>query len=201
VLEPGRVHFPSPLSWHPDGRRLLVVASKADGAPQELWLLDVESGEIEPFVSSERVATEGSFSHDGRWVAYRSNESGAPQVYVRAVSGEGKWQISSEGGAQPRWSRDGRELFYRSSRGMMRAEVDTGGAFRASRPEFLFEGPLGDMLGVTVPGYNFSDYDVAPDGRFVVLPRRLEGDTQSTKLQFVTGWLGELRALTGSSGR
>jgi serine/threonine-protein kinase len=201
VLEPGRVHFPSPLSWHPDGRRLLVVASKADGAPQELWLLDVESGEIEPFVSSERVATEGSFSPDGRWVAYRSNESGAPQVYVRSVSGEGKWQISSEGGAQPRWSRDGRELFYRSSRGMMRAEVDTGGAFRASRPEFLFEGPLGDMLGVTVPGYNFSDYDVAPDGRFVVLPRRLEGDTQSTKLQFVTGWLGELRALTGSSGR
>jgi hypothetical protein len=80
----------------------------------------------------------------------------------------------------------------------MRVEVETGETFRAGRPELLFQGALGDMRGVDVPGYSFPDYDVAPDGRFVILPRRSEEDDQPATIRFVTNWFTELRALTGS---
>ncbi len=198
LLEPGRHTFPSPLSWHPDGSRLIFTASDSDGGQQDLWILDIETGETELLFASDRRENEAVYSPDGRWVAYSSGESGTSEVYVRAERAEGKWQISSQGGAQPRWSRDGSELYYRSPNGLMAVEVDTGESFRAGRPEFLFEGPLGDMSGVQLPGYIFPDYDVGPDGRFVVFQRREEGDAGARRIQFVTGWFSELRSLTSS---
>ncbi|HVS66735.1 MAG TPA: protein kinase [Thermoanaerobaculia bacterium] len=200
LLEPGVVYFPSPLSWSPDGNRLLVIAAKESGQRTDLFFLDLESGALEPFVEGPATETEGVFSPDGRFVAYRSHESGTPQVYVRAVEDLGRWQISNEAGAQPRWSRDGTELFFRGPAGLMRVEVSTDGGFRAGRPELLFQGPLGPMTGVTVPGYSFPDYDVGPDGRFVILPRRSEEEEDAVAIQYVTGWFRELRRLTAQAG-
>src|SRR6185436_19593768 len=86
-------------------------------------------------------------SPDGRWVAYQSSESGVNEVYVRPFprADSGKWQISAGGGANPLWSRDGRELFYLSGAdGLWRlrvAPISAGAAFSAGAPRTLFEGP------------------------------------------------------------
>ncbi len=98
------------------------------------------------------------FSLDGRWVAYHSNDSGRPEVFVRPFPGPGpKWQISTDGGSEPRWSRSGRELFYREGDKIMIVDVETRPAFHPSRPRTLFEAK-----------FLFS-YDVAPDGRFLMI--------------------------------
>jgi hypothetical protein len=100
------------------------------------------------------------------WVAYTSTESGRPEVYVQPFPATGaKWQVSTGGGDQPRWRRDGRELFYLAAdRKLMAVSVDVPGAFDADPPRPLFETtiPFGD-LGIS------QAYDVSPDGqRFVI---------------------------------
>ena len=85
--------------------------------------------------------------------------------------GGGKWQISDGGGSQPKWSRDGRELFFRSDDGVMSARVAAeGSSLRAGKPDLVFRGPfLGGIRGLLLPGFNFPDYDVAGDGRRFVM--------------------------------
>ena len=99
------------------------------------------------------------FSPDGRWPAYISNESRRTEVYVRPYLGPGgKWQISTEGGTQPVWSRDGRELFYRNGKKMMVVDISTRTAFSTGKPKMLFE------METPAPYGAYSDYDVSPDG-------------------------------------
>ena len=83
----------------------------------------------------------GHFSADGRWMAYSSDESGRWEVYVRAFPSEGaRGQISRDGGVEPRWGRDGKELFYVSPDGtLMTVAVQPAGAFQASAPRALFK--------------------------------------------------------------
>jgi hypothetical protein len=107
----------------------------------------------------------GAFAPDGRRIAYRSSESGRPEIYVRDVRpegepGPGKWQISNTLGRWPRWRRDGRELFYVVGSSMMAVELDTGGTgFHVGAAAKLFELPPGALAG----------YDVTADGqRFLV---------------------------------
>jgi hypothetical protein len=106
----------------------------------------------------------GRFSPDGRWVAYMSDESGQPEVYVMPFSGAGgKWQVSAAGGSYPRWRGDGRELFFLSADGkMMSVSVDaTTSAFKLDAPRTLFQ--AGAALQV---GYQ---YAVTRDGeRFLI---------------------------------
>ena len=105
-------------------------------------------------------------SPDNRWLAYLSDESGRWEVYVTGLPGaHGKWQISSDGGTQPVWSRDGRTLFYRGSQSLMRVDVEPAGPVPTSRPPVrLFE----DTYVQVHPA--FSDYDVSPDGsRFLMI--------------------------------
>src|SRR5262249_10794096 len=115
------LQFPS--SFTPDGKRLAYY--QVDGRPQ-IWSVDVENdagalkaGKLVRFLTNQFQDVDPVFSPDGRWIAYSSNESGRPEVYVRAFSvstaaGEGKWQISNSGGTFPGWSPNGRELLYRS---------------------------------------------------------------------------------------
>ncbi len=201
LIEPGKLEFPAPLSFSPDGTRLLVITPGPNGS-DDLWILSADGkGEPEPYLSSPFDEGDAHFSSDGRWIAYRSNETGDSEIYVRSTTGPGKWQISDGGGWQPMWSGDGRTLFFRSREGLNAVGFEAeGDEFRAGRPEFLFGEIFGGPAGVRLPGYLFYDYDVSSDGeRFVVFPRRTEQDAGSAHVHVVDGWFEELRRLTAGS--
>jgi Tol biopolymer transport system component len=118
-------------------------------------------------VQSGSIDVQARFSPDGRWIAYSSIESGPPEVYVRPLPpATGKWTISTEGGAQPMWRRDGRELFYVDLDGLLNSvPVETGSTFRAGSPTALFR----LSLSGSIFWGNRNDYAVSPDGqRFLV---------------------------------
>lgn len=132
------------------------------------------------------------FSPDGRFVAYVSNESGRAEVYVRPYSGQGpRTQVSAEGGIEPVWSRDGKELFFRHGRDLLAVTVQTTPSFSTGRSQVVFSGDyaFGPLL---------ANYDVAPDGkRFLMMKGRqwLEG-----QLVLVLNWFSEWKQL-GSGGK
>ncbi len=207
LMEPGKQTFPAPQSWSADGRHL-AIQSAGDGGQTDIWILPIDAdggaGEPEPFVKTPFDETGPSFSPDGRWLAYNSTETGRPEVFVASFPpGGGKWQVSDGGGTQALWSGDGRELFFRTDDGVMSVRVSSdGNSFRASRPEVVFEGNfLGGLRGVLLPGYNFPDYDVSPDGkRFVMFQGTTEG-TLATEAKVVLGWFGELQRLSEAGAR
>jgi eukaryotic-like serine/threonine-protein kinase len=101
----------------------------------------------------------------------------------------GKWQISTEGGNEPAWSRNGRELFYRSGNKMMAVEVTTQPTFSAGKPNALFEG---QYLAVE-RGLTGTAYDVSPDGQRFLMVKQTEPSTSVTQINVVLNWFEELK--------
>ncbi|HEY7700391.1 MAG TPA: hypothetical protein VIE88_18330, partial [Vicinamibacteria bacterium] len=156
-------------SISPDGKYILFHQSNP-GTASDIYALPL-SGDRKPevFLQTPFTEAEASFSRNGRWVAYQSNESGNVEIYVRPFpSGAGKWQISTNGGRYARWSPNGRELYYRNDDGLAVVSVDPSGtSFVADKPQQLFNGPF---LSLSIYGSTLADYDVAPDGkRFVMM--------------------------------
>jgi eukaryotic-like serine/threonine-protein kinase len=136
---------------------------------------------VTPF--NERGA---ALSPDGRLLAFVTDESGRDEVYVQAFPGPGaKLAVSTGGGMQPMWSRDGRELFYRERDSMMAVDVH-GQPFRVTAATKLFE--FSALTHGADP--NFADYDVAPDGRFIAIRHDRTG---TDDVQVVLNWQEELR--------
>ena len=137
---------------------------------------------------SEFTESNPAVSPDGRWIAYRSDESGRNEVYVqRFPEMGGRVQISTAGGTAPLWSSDSAELFYRQGEAMMAVAVDgTGAAFGAGSPVRLFEGRYLDDLA--------RNYDVAPDGRFLMIK---QADTLK-QIHVVVNWIEDLRPFLAS---
>ena len=152
-----------PYDWSRDGRFLLY------GVANKVWVLPLTGDDQKamPYLQTESSASQARFSPDSRWIAYSSDESGKSEVYVRpfpAASG-GKWTISKGGGNQPRWRRDGKELFYVSPDGkMMSVGVATpSGTFQAGIPKALFAAPI---LGAASSAFVYNTrYDVTADGQ------------------------------------
>jgi eukaryotic-like serine/threonine-protein kinase len=151
--------------WSRDGKYLLYSRGSL-GTTSEIWALPLE-GERKPQVVIGKVANSfsgaGCLSPDGHWLAYTSNESGTAEVYVVAFGGgQGKWQVSTTGGGEPRWSRDGKELFYPNL---------TGGALSVM-PLKEINGALQFGAAQSIP-VNFAArqfvYDVASDGKKFLL--------------------------------
>ena len=127
-------------------------------------------------------------SPDGAWLAYESDESGRREIYARAVSGTGgKWQISNGGGDRPRWSRDGRQIVYRCGKRMMAAGVAMGALLTVDRPRVLFEGDFEEGGLVT------RNYDIAPDGRFLMIEPSLDRRAAVSQLVVIDNWFTDLR--------
>jgi Tol biopolymer transport system component len=153
-----------PTSWSPDGKTILFYRSSG-AAGNSIFGLPL-AGERKPerIAPTSQLATGAQFSPDGRWVAYASLESQRPEVYAVPYPGPGgKVQISANGGTQPRWRSDGKEVFYIALDGrLMAAEVNVQGAsLEVGRVETLFGGLPG--------GVGPMPYDVAPGGqRFLV---------------------------------
>ena len=153
------VHGTSDSDWSLDGRFLAYTLD------DDLWILPF-TGDRKPFrfLQTPFLETDPAFSPDGRWLAYQSNESGSPQVYVQPFPASGgRYQISHATGTEPRWRGDGKELFFLAADGtMMAAGVDTTKDFRATVPQALFQ--TGIFSGNNHP------YVVAKDGSRFLLP-------------------------------
>src|SRR5262249_3605934 len=116
-------HHSHVMDWSPDGRLLLVHFQTVDTGA-DLMLLDLESKQVRPLLRSRFKERFGRIPPDGKWFAYGSDESGRDEIYAQPFPSLGaRVQVSTEGGAQPIWSTDGRELFYRTSTHVMAAEV------------------------------------------------------------------------------
>jgi Tol biopolymer transport system component len=155
-----------------DGRYLTYYSTDLK-TRRDIWALPL-SGDRKPFpvVHGEFNETESQFSPDTKWIAYVSDESGTPQIYVQSFPMlTGKWQVSTEGGFQPRWRRDGKELFYLSPTGkLMAVAVKSGATFEAEAPRPLFETKL-DRAALR------HTYAVSANGTRFLLNLPIEGAT------------------------
>ena len=131
--------------------------------------------------------TMSQISPNSRYVAYRSNESGRQEIYVRPFpEGSAKWQVSTNGGHAPRWAANGTELFYREETTLMAVAVSTSGAFTFGRPQRLFETPSLAEL------FNIHPYDVLPDGkRFLMIDR--DANAAAPTVRIVENWAAAIR--------
>jgi dipeptidyl aminopeptidase/acylaminoacyl peptidase len=177
-----------PVSWSPDGRFLLYSRPDANTGT-DLWVLPL-TGERKPLAVVQTAMDQpgGEFSPDGRWLAYESNESGRFEVYVQPFpEAGGKMQISSAGGTQPRWRRDGKELYYVAPDARLMAVPvavsPDGKTLELGVPAPLFRTRLAS--GATVnPGR--PEYAVAPDGRFLM--NTVVEDTAPSPITIVLNW-------------
>jgi Tol biopolymer transport system component len=171
--------------WSRDGRLLLFsTPSAADGA-HDLGVLrmDEPNARPAPYLTEPFRQLQGQFSPDARLVAYTSDETGRHEIYVRPFPNPslGKWPVSVEGGAEPRWSRDGRELFYWSDRTLMVVPVTLEPAFSIGAARELFEAPI--QAGYVNDSHR---WQVSPDGkRFLVLT---SSEGQAATIRVVVNW-------------
>jgi Tol biopolymer transport system component len=181
-------HYPA--SWSPNGETLAFVQSQP-GSGNDILLLHRRDRKVTSFLNTRFAESYPEFSPDGRWITYVSNESGRAEVYVQPFPGPGgKWPISNEGGTQPLWSRDGRQLFYRKPNQVWVVDVQTGSGFSASKPRLLFE----------QPGYSgggpLRTWDISPDGQRFLMVKLEERKSQPvTEMILVQNWFEELKRL------
>jgi eukaryotic-like serine/threonine-protein kinase len=182
----------NPTSFSPDGRLLLLdLLNFSDTSPANtLWDIFVLTlgGERtpRPFLQTKFREWRARFSPDGRWVAYDSNEAGGWQVFVRPYPGPGpRWQISVNWGIEPRWSRNGRELFYRSG-AMAVVDVETKPTFHAGRPRALFEEQY-------LRSEEGNDYDVAPDGTRFLMIKPDPAESGPATVKVILNWFEEVK--------
>ena len=151
----------------PDGRALLYQIRTAVGH-FDLGLLELgDHPRAEPFLRTPFDEVQGQFSPDGRWVAYVSNESATPEVYLSSrARPDARLQVSTNGGVQPRWRRDGRELFYVATDGrLMSVAVVTGPVSRLAAPVTLFQTHIDARSRDAMQHF---DYDVSADGQRII---------------------------------
>ena len=191
-----------PTSWTPDGK-LLAITAGADNGYLEIWLIPIEGGHTpQTLVQGPFNAGGARFSPDGRWVAYVSDESGRNEVYVRPYPQAGTHvQISADGGSQPVWSRNGRELFFRHGDDLIAVNVSLAANFTAGKPLIVFSrftpedssGPAYDLM---------ADYDVSADGQRFVMPNYKVDASNIPNARVILSWFDEIkRRTTGAAAQ
>jgi serine/threonine protein kinase/Tol biopolymer transport system component len=192
-----------PTSFTPDGGRLAYYEGRRDLGGFDLWTVPVKEdasglrvGNPEPFLRTLADERHPVFSPDGRWIAYDSNESGIPQVYVISFPGKAhKVQISSEGGAFPMWSQTRSELFFRGgdNRIMVAAYETKGGLFLPQKARVWSAARLAERLSAS---RNFS---MSPDGSRAValMPEDAAQPESGYHVTFVLNFFDELRRRAG----
>jgi dipeptidyl aminopeptidase/acylaminoacyl peptidase len=166
-----------PYSFSPDGA-FLTISEEHPETGWDIWILSIEEGEATPFSVTPAAERTPMFSPDGKWIAYESNESGRDEIYVRSFLDSGRrHQISTNGGFNPRWSRNGRELFFIERGRLVAVPMDAGDGLSAGPSQALFRVRSEEQ------------YDVSADGtRFLVCQR--VGDPE---LHVVLNWSEELK--------
>ena len=193
-LTPGK-NVPEPGSFSPDGR-LLAYVELDPTTRRDIWLLSLgDQGAPRAFLQTSFNEFMPSFSPDGRSLAYVSDQSGRNEVYTQPFPGPGeRWQISTDGGTEPVWTRDGRELFYRNLDKVMVVAMGTQPRVSPGKPSLLFQGPFlnaGDLPALS----GSRQYDVTPDGRALLMVKPSEQELAAAPIQFVVNWFEELKRL------
>jgi Tol biopolymer transport system component len=165
-------------SWPAIGGQLLYQFGS------DVFVRDAQ-GARHAVLTTPAIEREARFAPSGPWFAYRSNETGRDEVYVQSYPlGSGKWQISTEGSAQPMWNPNGKELFYKAGNRLMVVPVSLEPTFKPGVPQLLFEVPL--------PERAFGDpsrYAVSPDGqRFLVTTTEESASTVEAPVHVVLNW-------------
>ncbi|MDE3179081.1 MAG: serine/threonine-protein kinase [Acidobacteriota bacterium] len=171
-------------SWSPDGRYIAYERLDPRGETGwGIWMLPLFGDKKPfPFIQGPFNDREASYSPDGKWLAYASDESGRWEVYVVAFpQGNGKRQVSAGGGLLPRWRRDGKELFYLSGNELMAAGIqEKEGSLEIASPQALFTASV-------APGVEWWPYDVAADGKkFIVVSQMTQ--SSPAPLTLVVNW-------------
>ncbi len=165
------------------GRQIMRFRTGVNSVP--VPLIDAGSG---------HDAEAAAVSPDARWIAYQSDETGRLEVFLRPFPdvSAGKWQVSRSGGAGPLWSRDGRRLFYlRDDATMMAVQVAGNASPQLGDPVPLFRVP--DSLLRVAPPANYTPWDVAPDGRFIMVRNLAAGRAVRSEIVVVENWLQHWR--------
>ena len=178
-----------PGSWSPDGSMLAFHEANENMTREDLWIRPKE-GQASVFLATEFVELTPQVSPDGQWVAYVSNQTGEPRVFVQPFPDGGRViPVSAGAGTEPVWSRDRTQLFFRDDTQMMVVQVQLEPTFAAERPEVLFEGPYDlDPILLGTP-----NYDSALDGRFLMVTAG-EG-VPAPQINVVLNWFDELQRL------
>ena len=173
--------------WSSDGRWVIYSTPGPNNAGNRLWVVSTERGTERkpvPYLVASALQQQAQFSPDGRFVAYGSDQSGTWEIYVQPFpnASEGKWMVSSGGGVEPRWSRDGKELFYFSGQTLMAVPISVRPTFSSGAPAALFDAPV--QTGYTSDSHR---WQVAPDGkRFLLLTNA--GKDPAPPLDVVVNW-------------
>jgi Tol biopolymer transport system component len=187
VLTGGHDHYIGSVSR--DGRLLAFVLSVPGGV--ELWTVPLQGRAVPArYLANGFNLAHPALSPDGRWMAYDSDESGHVEVYAQSFPDPGRrrWKISTSGGSEPMWTREGRELVYRKADSVMAVDVELERGVVA-QPSALFAGPYPDNPGWTRP----RSYDVSRDGeRFLMI--KLPAHRPRPRIAVVLNWFDELRA-------
>ncbi len=182
-----------PGSFTPDETTLAFVECCRPDTGADILLLDLRSRRVTPFLNSRAFESCPEFSPDGRWLAYTSTESGREEVYVQPFPRPGgKWLISHEGGTEPLWAHNGKQLFYRSidSQQVWVVDVQDGSSFFPSKPRLLFKAP-GFAWGWPVRAW-----DMSQDGQRFLMVKQDERKPQPvTEMILVQNWFEELKRL------
>jgi eukaryotic-like serine/threonine-protein kinase len=172
-----------PTDWSPDGK-LLLFHTPAASTSYDVRAIPPSGGKPTPVVQTPFADIDGRLSPDGRWVAYASDEPGRMEVFVQPFAQSGnKWQVSTGGGSEPRWRRDGRELFYLAPDGtLMAVAITATSAVEIGAPRVLFR------ARVPFAGSEFrTNYDVTADGRRFLVNSVVEG-AGATPITVVVNW-------------
>jgi serine/threonine protein kinase len=173
--------------WSADGKNLLFE-STGEKTLSDIWVLPLDgTSNAHPLLQSDFSEFHPRFSPDGRWIAYASTESGRPEIYVQSFPpAGGKWQVSTAGGAQPRWRRDGKELYFMTpERMLMAVDVKLGATFEMGTPKPLFQTSVSSLSSP-------NRYDVSAVGqRFLVYSSINE--TSRTPIVVIVNWAAGLK--------
>jgi Tol biopolymer transport system component len=178
-----------PNSWSLDDQQILSTLEPGAGG-SNLVLVPAAGGKMTPFLTSRDNQSNGQISPDGKWVAYASNESGTWEIYVTTFpTAAGKWQLSRDGGTEPRWRGDGKEIFYIGAKGALTAvPVTTEGTFSTGNPIPLFQ----TQFRAHVSSTDLYSYDVTKDGQRFLINRYFKPQ-QVAPLRVVLNSTSELR--------
>jgi Tol biopolymer transport system component len=197
LLEPGSRRNLD--DWSGDGRFLLY--SQGDSKTRsDLWVMPL-AGDRKPavYVNSEFNETHGQFSPDGHWIAYASDESGRPEIYVRPFplgADSGKWTVSNGGGVTPRWRRDGKELFFLTTnlRTVMVAQVSYTPSFTTSVSVPAFSASIQNNVATGGGGSDSFNWDVTADGKkFLLATFATQDNLPQPPITVVLNWTALLK--------
>jgi serine/threonine-protein kinase len=187
----------SPESWSPDAKTLAFTQMDDPQSGSDIYVLPLD-GDGRPRVFWRTKFSEGSpkFAPNGKWLAYSSNESGQPEVYVTEYPGPGKKiTISTAGGTDPLWRHDGRQLYYRLGDLMMVVDISDGRSLEVSKPRVLWRGNYvagaGSSCGMAGP--TSANYDVTPDGEHFLMIEDASPTAECELVRVVSNWSLELR--------